>query len=455
MATELDLFTWWPKQAEATRQADRLRYFLYGGTRGPGKSWWLRRYALRFLFLCQAHGLRNVRVGLFCEDYPTLRDRQISKIEIEFPRSIGIVKESKTDGLGFYLHDGGGIIALRNLDDPSKYMGAEFALIAIDQLEKSTKETFDILRGSLRWPGISQTRFVATANPGGIGHAFVKQLWIDRDFPPEMQVIAEQFGFVRALPKDNPALPEDYWMMLETLPEDLRRAWLEGDWDVFSGQAFKVWRRDKHVVEPFEIPATWRRWRSLDWGSTNPMACLWLTQEPETGRVIVYRELYETDLTDRVQARRIKGLTAAGEKCFATFADPSMWTKKNFEDKTFSTFDEYAAEGVALTKADNDRMTGKRKVSTLLEDLDDGRPGLIVFSNCVNLIRTLPALPYDKTRVEDVDTAAEDHAYDALRYGLTQIVPRPRKPKPKVEQTAQGRIEKIIQRKEAIGGRDF
>jgi nitrate reductase beta subunit len=132
-----------------------------------------------------------------------------------------------------------------------------------------------------------------------------------------------------------------------------------------------------------------------------------------------------------------------------------MWTKKNFEDKTFSTFDEYAAEGVPLTKADNDRMTGKRKVSTLLEDLDDGRPGLIVFSNCVNLIRTLPALPYDKTRVEDVDTAAEDHAYDGLRYGLTQIVPRPRKPKPKAETTAQGRIEKIIQRKEAIGGRDF
>lgn len=444
MAAGLDLFHWTAKQAAATATADVTKYTLFGGFRGPGKSYWLRWYLLRFLLLCQAHGLKGVKVGLFCEDYPVLKDRQISKIRAEFPRALGAVKDTKTDGLGFYLNDGGGVLALRNLDDPSKYMGAEFAAIGVDQLEKNKLDTFNQLRGSLRWPGIKNTRFVATANPGGIGHLWVKQFWLDGIFPEEMQRIKDQFAFVRAAPDDNPHLDASYWEMLETLPTTLARAWRWGEWDVFAGQVFTTWRHESHTCDPFEIPATWPRWLGIDWGRSNPWCCLWLTQNPETGRVYVYREAYERDLTDRAQARKIKTLSG-NDKIEYRLADPSMWTKKSHEDSTFSTYDEYLAEGVYLQKADNDRMTGKRKVDSLLEAGDDG-PQLVVFRTCTNLIRTLPALPYDPVAVEDVDTKGEDHAYDALKYGLSRVNPRPVR-KPVDERSKQvDRIEKLVRR---------
>lgn len=420
-----ELFT--PKQWAATIAADQYQYTLFGGSRGPGKSYWLRWYALRFLLMCHRHGIDGVTVGLFCEDYPILVDRQISKIEAEFPKDLGTVRSSQTSGLGFHLVDdaGGGVIALRNLDDPSKYQSAEFALIAVDELTKNPVSTFNILRGSMRWPGIQATRFVATTNPGGIGHLWVKSYWLDGIFPPELQKYSDRFKFVRALPDDNPHLDSGYWETLGTLPNELARAWRYGDWDVFSGQVFTQWSLDRHVVKPFEVPAHWRRWRGVDWGHSVPFCCLWIAQDPDTGRVYVYRELYKAGWSDREQARQIKALTSKSETIPRTWADPSMWTVKTMEDKTFSTADEYAAEGVALSRADNTRILGKRKIDTLLEAMPDGKPGLQIFSTCADLIRTLPALPHDRVNVEDVDSKAEDHAYDALRYALTDVNARP------------------------------
>ncbi len=410
--SELCNFT--DKQWAATEHADRHRYTLYGGSRGPGKSYWLRWYCLRFLLQRAGLGLRNVRVGLFCEDYPVLRDRQISKIENEFPQWLGTVRESKEQGLAFHLKAqyGGGILALRNLDDPSKYQSAEFALVAVDELTKNTIDTFNVLRGSLRWPALEDTKFIAATNPGGIGHLWVKQLWIDGQFPAELESKRNEFIFVRALPADNPHLSQSYWDELNSLPPDLSRAWVHGDWDVFAGQAFGEWRRDKHVIEPFEIPSSWPRGRAIDWGYAKPFCCLWLCWHPDSGKCYVYREAYQAGLTDREQAPLIRRMTEERENIRWTVADPSMWTKKSHEGLTFSTADEYQAEGVFLEQADNDRLTGIRRVREVLHS------NLSVFSTCTNLIRTLPALPYDQTHSEDIDTDAEDHAYDALRYGL-------------------------------------
>lgn len=409
----LEKFT--DKQREATAAADRSRYVLYGGARGPGKSYWLRWWLLRQLLLLSGLGLRGVRVGLFCENYPVLRDRQISKIEMEFPRNVGELKETQTDGLGFHLHTqyGSGVLCLRNLDDPRKYQSAEFAAIGVDELTKNSLDTFNILRGSLRWPGVDDTRFVGATNPGDIGHLWVKQYWIDKQFPAELQPFANQFVFVRALPSDNPHLAQSYWDELNSLPPELARAWVHGDWDVFAGQAFSEWVRDEIVVEPRQLPFTWPRWRCVDWGYAKPFCCLWLAQDPDTETVYVYRELYQVGLTDREQAKKIKDLTI--EDIRFTLADPSMWTRKSFEGQTFSTADEYAAVGVPLTMADNNRLIGVRKVRQVIHDRK-----LKVFSTCPNLIRTLPALPYSKTNLEDVDTDAEDHAFDTLKYGLVR-----------------------------------
>jgi len=413
------LWPWEPRQLEATQAADTHRYTLFGGSRGPGKSWWLRRYLLRFLIKSyEILGLRGVRVMLACEDYPALRDRHLSKVELEFPEWLG--RYTGGDGREFRLVPslGGGALCFRNLDKVEKYQSAEFACIGVDELTKNDKNTFDILRGSLRWPGIEQVRFVAATNPGGPGHLWVKDLWIDRVFPEELEGQAHEFAFVQALPADNPHLESSYWEMLNSLPDDLRRAWVEGDWDVFSGQVFTNWRRSQHVVEPFTIPEGWMRWRAIDWGYSAPFCCLWMAKDPDTGRVVVYREAYAAGLTDPEQAELVRDMTMDDEKIQLTLADPSMWTERSIERQTRSSADVYREIGVPLTRADNNRLTGLRRVRDSLELLGDGRPGLLVFSTCAHLIRTLPALPYDDVRVEDVDTHAEDHAYDALRYGL-------------------------------------
>jgi hypothetical protein len=413
-----------PKQQEAFEAMFTHRYVLFGGPRGPGKSYWLRWTLLMYdLYLTLEHSLKGVRVGLFCEDYPSLQDRQIVKIKAEFPAWLGEVKSTITEGLGFYIKPrfGGGILSLRNLDDPSKYQSAEFAAIGVDQLEKNPYETFNTLRGSLRWPGVKHNPFGGTANPGGIGHLFVKQLWVDHNPPPELAVLSKEFKYIQALPKDNPYLPASYWEALETLPEPLRSAWLLGDWSIFAGQALSSWRPEKHVIPPRELPSHWPRWRSIDWGYAKPWCCLWWAKDPDLNRMYIYREAYEVQLTDSQQARIIKEMTPPTEKISITYADPSMWAKKNVKNLVTSTAQEYQEEGVVLTRADNDRLSGKRKLDRALAPLPDGLPGLQVFNTCYNTVRTLPALPSDPNNPEDVDTRADDHPYDTLRYGLTNV----------------------------------
>jgi phage terminase large subunit len=413
------------KQREAFEALFQWQYILYGGARGGGKSFWLRWVCLLMLiYWYREYGLENVVVGLFCETYPDLRDRQINKIKKEFPQALGVIKETKTHGLGFYLSEenGGGVIALRNLDKPDKYQSAEFAMIAVDELTKSTFDTFEILRGSKRWPGLSHTLFVGATNPGGIGHGWVKDLWIDGNFPANMRSMKQHFKFIQSLPSDNPHLDEFYWEELNTLSDDLRRAWVQGDWDVFKGQAFANWRKDKHTCKPFVIPTWWPKWRAIDWGFREPFCCLWFSQDPVNGRIYVYRELYERELTDRQQAQAIVGSTAEDEKITVTYADPAMWIRKNMDGMISSTADEYKKYGVPLAKADNNRLSGKRKLDRALSNLPDGDPGIVFFTTCHNCIRTIPLLPYDKIRVEDVDTDAEDHAYDTVKYGLSKVI---------------------------------
>lgn len=421
------------KQVEALKATTDHRYLLYGGTRGAGKSY-LLRWALivRLVDWYKRLNLTGVRVMLACESYPTLRDRQITKISTEFPNWLGELAERQSDGLGYYLHErwGGGVIALRNLDDPQKYVGGEYAAIGVDQLEKIPLDTFNILRGSLRWPGIDRTFLLGTGNPGGIGHNWNVAYFIEKNYPPELQSMAGEFIFVRARPDDNKFLSQEYWATeLNTLPDRQRKAWVEGDYYAFSGQGFPTWSDSEHVIDPFVIPEGWPRWRAVDWGYNAPFCCLWFTKDVVSGRVYVYREVYEKQLTDRNQARMIRELSA-GETIYFSYADPkSFWNKKNMLDIVTTSADEYAAEGIYLVKADNDRLSGKRKVDRLLEKLPDGKPGIQVFRNCANLIRTMPTLVAAENNPEDIDTNQDDHAYDTLKYGLTNQRPLPNQEK--------------------------
>lgn len=236
--------TWLPRQREACAASDRYPFVLYGGSRGPGKSYWLRWYLVRLHLWWASQGHSGIRTMLACEDYPSLYDRQIVKIVESFPPVLGtfiasgVSREFRFVNELHIVQDGqrytlplGGAICLRNLDDPERYQSAEFAAIAVDELTKiRDRRTFDVLRASRRWPGLSGCRFIAASNPTGPGVQWVRQLWLENKLPPEYAKLVGQFAFIRGLPADNPYLDAEYWLMLHTLPPVLQKAWELGDW---------------------------------------------------------------------------------------------------------------------------------------------------------------------------------------------------------------------------------
>jgi len=290
------------KQWQATQVADTHKYTLFGGSRGPGKSYWLRWYPVRRLLRWAAQGHRNVSVMLGCEDYPSLKDRHIGKIASEFPAWLGELRDTKEKGLGFHLRPqyGGGSILLRNLDDPSKYMSSEFAGMNIDEITKNRESIFDILRGSLRWPGITDTYMAGACNPAA---NWVREYWIEKDLPDALKASADQFAFIPALPTDNPHLDPSYWEMLETLSGPLREAWLHGDWyaaveglvyDSFSED--NVTDQEPDASLPFEL--------AIDDGYIDPRATLFIQRQPG-GDILVFDELYETKKLEEESIRNI------------------------------------------------------------------------------------------------------------------------------------------------------
>lgn len=227
--TELANFL--PKQKEALEASKRFKFVLYGGSVGSGKSYWMRWSAVYWLMKWYSkYGIKGIRAGIFCEDYPSLNDRHLTKIKYEFPAWLGKFNEAKRE---FTLAPeyGSGIIAFRNLDQPEKYLSVEFAFEGIDEINRNEYPTFVELRKRLRWPGIKDVRFIAACNP--IGAAWVKNRWVKRLFPPEEKEPYE-FVYIPALPTDNPYLDESYYKNLESLPESQRKAVLEGNWDAFD-----------------------------------------------------------------------------------------------------------------------------------------------------------------------------------------------------------------------------
>jgi phage terminase large subunit len=412
-----ELLNFTPKQLEAMAAADTHRYTLFGGAAGPGKSYWLRWYMIRKLIRwAKQYGLKGIRAGLFCEDYPSLKDRHVSKLQYEYPEWLGKLKDSISNGLCFELAPeyGSGIIALRNLDDPSKYLSSEFALIGIDELTRNEEEIFDKLRSRLRWTGIEDTRFIAATNPGGIGHAWVKKRWIDRDFDPN-EVEPEEFCYVPALPTDNPYLAESYLNALKSLPDALRQAYLEGSWSVFAGQFFNEWRETRHVVDPYTIPDSWRRIRCIDHGRAAPTACLWGAIDHD-GRVHWYREYYRAGVDADVNAREINRLSA-GERYWFTVMDSACYSKTG----TGETIAEiYHRNGVVAEPSPKDRHAGWALFHEYLRG-DEHEPGMVFFRTCVNAIKSIPTLVHDDHDAEDLDTRGEDHAADAISYALQYL----------------------------------
>lgn len=399
------------RQKSFVETVDTHKYTLYGGAKGGGKSHILRWILIRQLIKWAKQGHKRVRVGLFCEDYPTLSDRQGTKIETEFPKWLGTLSTSKTQGFAFVLHEkyGGGILALRNLDDPSKYASSEFAMVAVDELTKNPRTVFDQLRSIIRWPGIEDTKFIAGTNPGEIGHEWVKLLFIDRVFTKE-DPEPDQVAFIKSLPTDNPHNAASYLEELQRLPEKLRKAYWDGSWDVFEGQFFSEWDKEVHVVKPFEIPEHWIKVRSIDpSGRAGFTSAHWYALSPE-GDMYVYREYYKTGKDQDEHAKGIAKISV-GEHYPYTCIDSAAFDKLGLPETTAEIYERYQVDG--LVPAMKKRVMGWNTVHQYLrhgKDQTTGeivKPKLKVFSNCIHMIRTIPLAIHDDLNPQDVKSVMQ------------------------------------------------
>lgn len=426
------LFSQNPKQIDAWNAQCEHRFLLYGGAAGGGKSFFLRWWAIGYLIWLAEQGIPRAQVGLFCEDYPSLRDRQVSKIQMEFPKSLGVLRQGDTRE--FILSDqfGGGKILLRNLDDPSKYLSAEFAGIGVDELTRNDVNMFDFLRSRLRWPGVSRPRFVGATNPGGKGHGWVKQYWIDRELPPELAPLASEFKFVSAKAADNPYLTESYFEDLKTLPAAMAKAYAEGSWDQFAGQYYTNFTPLRHVGvregsdivcradgKVYRIEPWWPKWISGDWGFKHDFAFHWHTTAPD-GRHITYREWCDNGVTPRMLGEGIveRSVDAQGraETIQQFFLSPDAFADRTGESTIAELIREVACRGNRFpmpAAASDDRVGGWQ----LLYQLFDTNQCLIA-ENCTKLIKSLPLLIRDEKKPEDIKKVDGDDAPDSQRYGL-------------------------------------
>lgn len=398
-----------------------------------GKSYLLRWGALAYaVYLFLKTGIKGIPIGLFSEDYPTLKDRQVSRIDREFPSWIGQLRDSRSDGLAFNIAEeyGGGKILLRNLDDPAKYMSTEFAAIFVEELTRNSEQTFRDLRNRMRYPGIDEVKFMGATNPGGIGHGWVKKLFIDGNTDdPEQQ----RFFYVHANAYDNKYISEEYIKQLESLPEQQRKAYLEGSWDVFAGQYFPEWSALKHTVLSFKPNKGNIIVGGMDWGYSAPFAFYLaevkkLTYKEETFyRTRTFLECYGTQKTAGEWSEIIEKEMARFGITFSDLlwvqADPAMFNRAT--DGSVSIRDQFikANEGWRKLKpASNDRKPGWDNMRQWLSMAPDGLPYFQSAISCANLNRTLPQLIHDELDIEDVETnrkgGIDDDASDAIRYML-------------------------------------
>lgn len=453
---------WRPQPKQAAFMARPEWEALYGGAAGGGKSDALVCEALR-----QVH-IPHYKALILRKTFPQLGEL-IDKSLNYYPRAFPAAKYNATAHT-WTFPSGARVIfgAMQYTKDRTKYQGQAYDFVAFDELTHFTFEEYSYLFSRCRPNGPGTRCYIrATANPGGVGHGWVKErfitaappmspVWSDVEivFPDGHQETRRRSRiFVPSSVFDNPALLQndpDYITNLASMPEAERRALLYGDWDTFSGQVFTEWKNDPsqyasrqhtHVVDPFLIPQDWAVWCALDWGYARPFAVGWYAVDHDR-RLYHIREYYGctgtpnqgVKLEPGEVARRIRQIEAEDPnlrgRTVHRVGDPAIWQS----DGTESIGALMERERVSFERGDHARISGKMQVHHRLAFDADGVPMLYVFSTCKHFIRTVPNLVYDEKDVEDIDTDGEDHIYDALRYVcMKNPIAPPKKPVPKLK----------------------
>jgi len=422
---------WQPHEGAQTTALQQTAFeVLYGGARGGGKT------EAGLAWMIEPTYLQNEKYrGLVIRrNYDDLRD-WIDRAKM-FYRSLGV--KVAGNPAEFTFPSGAKIRTghLADSDATYKYLGHEYQKILIEELtiiphEENYLRLISTCRSTVS--GL-QPQVFCTTNPGGAGHMWVKQRWVDvaRNKEYKDPRTGRERIFIPSRVYDNPTLMKndpEYVNTLKGLPEELQEAWLNGSWDVFSGQYFNKWRYEKHVVKPFKIPDDWHRYRAFDYGMSAPFCMLWIAVDYD-GTAYVYKEHYEAGQPLSHHIQKIKELSRK-EKYQNTIGDPACWIKNPQNTNNWSSplpshmsiADIMQFNNINCNRANNDRINGWNLVREYLEwnDSDKPEPRIKFFSNCKNLIRTLPMLVHSEKKPEDLDTTQEDHGADSLRYGLMYL----------------------------------
>jgi hypothetical protein len=414
---------------------------LFGGSRGGGKT---RALVMEGARLCVQYP--GIRVLLIRRSFPQLRATVVQELaKVGFCKRLGGRWNSTELELKFPNGSTLKCAYVDSLSDLAQFQGSEQQAILVDELALLIPEALAILKETLRTsnPAVPVIGVRATANPGGVGHSRVKSMFVDACEGGTKVAVDESGRTRRYLPAkvtDNPFVDKGYLAILQAIADPARRAaMLDGNWDSFEGQVFSEWDSARHIVGPrkdVHIPPEWRKFVGIDYGMSAPFAALWVAIDPD-GRAWAYRELYERGLSPSEQARRILDAERkANETNVVHWIDPSTTTQVHAAAP--SIMEMYWAEGLPCIPADNNRIAGWSTVHAYLaegpicpfhaalRDRDEWRGATCprfhaVESTCPNLIKTLPALPYDLIRTEDADSRGDDHVCDAARYCLHSL----------------------------------
>ena len=431
------------------RQEEFMRRFedevLFGGAAGGGKSDAVVAEALRQIHIPHYKGL------ILRKTYPQLAEI-VEKSYRLYPQIDPKARYNESKHT-WRFSSGAKIIfgSLPHPKDKYNYQGQAYDFIAFDELTHFTWEEYRYLfsRNRPNGPG-TRVYMRATANPGGVGHGWVKErfvtpappmktMWekIPIQFPDgRMEVRSTSRVYVPSRVTDNMALMENdpaYIARLASLPEAERKALLEGDWDSYYGQVFGEFRNEPdhygdrkytHVIAPFDLPRHWKIYRSFDWGYRKPFSFGWwaIDQDGVAFRILEWYgcrqgrqdeglEMAASDVFRHVAKLEAEHPLLRGKKIIG-IADPAIWQK----DGGISIAEEASRKGIYFNKADNTRVAGWAQVHERLKFGRDGRARLYVFNTCRDFIRVFPAAQYDPHKVEDVDTSGEDHICDETRY---------------------------------------
>lgn len=449
---------WEPQQgpqssAISARWCDEL---FYGGERGGGKSDFQLGYqedgALKY-----ADKWRGI---MFRKTYPELEELQSRAVEI-FPNSGATFRTQASAQYPFsncWYWANGATVKMRYIEherDYGRYHGHQYTGVSFDEVTEYASSAGVLkMMSTLRSAHGVPCTMRLTGNPGGVGHAWVKQRYID-SVPAYTPFNDPETGFVRMF---VPSKTSDNRVLLKNDPsyvnrikaatqgnEALRKAWLEGDWNIVAGAYFDCWKREKHVIKPFTIPDHWVRFRSGDWGSARPFSFGWwaVASEPHQtesgvvlprGCLVRYREWYGIKKDSYGQIEYNTGIKMTANKVGA-----GIYTREKKDSKiSYGVLDPAAfsedggpsiaermhdgsGKKVMFRRADNKRVSRKGAMGGWDQMRDrligeDGNPMIVCFDACVDSIRTIPLLQHDENNLEDLDTTAEDHAADDWRY---------------------------------------